>query len=225
MSGAVLVTGGSRGIGQAVVEHLAAGGRRLFSAAIDATAGESGLVSSLQVDVRDEAAVGGLFRSIEAAGCHLEAMVHCAGVGVFKPLADLTLEDWNLVVATNLTGAFLCSRAAIRHMRTRGGGRIVHIGSVADHTPLAGNGAYGCSKAGVRMLTQIINEECKGDGIRATLLSLGAVYTDIWKSRPEFSAADMLSVSDVAEVIAGILAQPPHVRIDETIMLPPKGIL
>jgi NAD(P)-dependent dehydrogenase (short-subunit alcohol dehydrogenase family) len=216
--GAVLVTGGTHGIGQAVVERLSESGVQVLGAAIDAP-------PPLQVDVRSEQSVDDLFQSIEGSGRNISAMVHCAGVGIFKPLSELSLDDWNFVVSTNLTGAFLCTRAAIRHMLPRGGGRIVHIGSVADHTPLPSNGAYGCSKAGLRMLTQIINAEHKLNGIRATLLSLGAVYTDIWKSLPQFSPSDMLSVQDVASIIAGILANPPHVRVDELLVVPPKGIL
>jgi NAD(P)-dependent dehydrogenase (short-subunit alcohol dehydrogenase family) len=217
-SGAVLVTGGARGIGRAVVEQLAASATRVIVADLNPPA-------DIRVDVRREDSVTALFEQIEGSGVRVQALVHCAGIGIFKPIAELSTDDWNSVVSTNLTGAFLCSRATIRHMLSRGGGRIVHIGSVADHTPLPSNGAYGCAKAGVRMLTQIINEEYKAQGIRATLLSLGAVYTDIWKSRPEFSPSDMLSVDDVARVIAGILSQPAHVRIDETVLLPPKGLL
>jgi NAD(P)-dependent dehydrogenase (short-subunit alcohol dehydrogenase family) len=175
--------------------------------------------------VREEQSVDALFRYIEASGHNIRALVHCAGIGIFKPLVDLPLEDWNNVISTNLTGAFICTRAAIKHMLPRGGGRIIHIGSVAAQTPLPANGAYGSSKAGLRMLTQIINEEHKADGIRATLLTLGATYTDVWKGRPEFSHSDMLSVQDVADVVVSILAQHLHVRIDETIVLPPKGIL
>ena len=216
----VLVTGGTKGIGNAIAAHLSGLGARVFAAAIDAP-------PPLQLDVRSEQSVDSLFRHIESAGCALTSLIHCAGVGVFKPIADLSLADWDLVLSTNLTGAFLCTRAAIRHMlaRSNGGGRIVHIGSVADHTPLAANGAYGSSKAGLRMLTQVTNEECALHGIRATLLSLGAVYTDVWASRPEFDKADMLSPADVAGVVAGILSQPPHVRVDELTVKPPKGIL
>jgi NAD(P)-dependent dehydrogenase (short-subunit alcohol dehydrogenase family) len=218
---AVLVTGGTHGIGRAVVERLRLDGAIIVVAAIDAQPSED----AVRVDVRSEESVNGLFRHIEALGYDIRAMVHCAGVGIFKPLVELSLDDWDFVVSTNLTGAFLCTRSAIRHMLPRGGGRIVHIGSVADHKPLPSNGAYGCSKAGLRMQTQIINEEHKSQGIRATLVSLGAVYTDAWKSRPEFSPSEMLGVQDVASVIAGILSQPPHVRIDEMVVVPPKGIL
>jgi NAD(P)-dependent dehydrogenase (short-subunit alcohol dehydrogenase family) len=169
--------------------------------------------------------VQNLFQHIEDSGANLHSLVHCAGVGVFRTLAELTLDEWNYVISTNLTGAFLCTRAAIRHMKPRGGGRIIHIGSVAGETPLTANGAYGTSKAALSMLTKIINEEHKADGIRGTLLRLGAVFTDVWGSRPEFSRTDMLSVEDVASTISHVLSQPPHVRVDEIVVMPSKGIL
>jgi NAD(P)-dependent dehydrogenase (short-subunit alcohol dehydrogenase family) len=215
---AVLITGGTQGIGRAIADQLDENGTPVFAAAIDA-------LPPMQVDVREEPSVDALFRHIETSGHNIKALVHCAGIGIFKPLVDLSLKDWNNVVSTNLTGAFLCTRAAIRHMLPRGGGRIIHIGSVAAQTPLVANGAYGSAKAGLRMLTQIINEEHKSDGIRATLLTLGATYTDIWKGLPQFSPADMLSVQDVANMVVAILSQHSHVRIDEMTVVPPKGIL
>lgn len=219
MPESVLVTGGARGIGRAVVEHLRAKGHVVFCADKD------NADSSFMVDVTNEQSVQNLFLHIEESGARLHAMVHCAGVGIFRPLEEMTLDEWNHVINTNLTGAFLCTRAAIRHMKPRGGGRIIHIGSIAGETPLQANGAYGSSKAALSMLTKVINEEHKGDGIRATLLRLGAVYTDVWKSRPEFSRSDMLSVEDVVSSISHVLSQPLQVRVDEVVVMPSKGIL
>jgi NAD(P)-dependent dehydrogenase (short-subunit alcohol dehydrogenase family) len=223
----ILVVGASRGIGGAAACALESEGANVIKAdiAISPEAGAQPVSNSIHLDVRSSGSVEAAFARLEHQFGGVDALVNCAGVGVFKPVAELTDEDWNNVLSTNLTGAFLCVRSALRQMLRRGGGRIIHIGSVADHVPLPSNGVYGVSKAGLRMLTQIVNEDYKHDGVRATLISLGAVYTDIWRSRPEFDRADMLDVADVARAIVGILKEPPHVRIDNVVLLPPKGIL
>ncbi|KFE66738.1 3-oxoacyl-[acyl-carrier protein] reductase [Hyalangium minutum] len=180
---------------------------------------------ALRVDVTDEASVSTMFEKAEQALGPITLLVNCSGVGIFAPLSELSAEDWRRTIDVNLTGAFLCSREAFKRMKAHGGGRIIHMGSVSDHLALVHNAAYAASKHGLRGLTGVLNEEGKTSSIRATLLSLGAVYTSFWHSRPEFSPSDMLSVDDVAQSIWEIAQKPLNVRVDELRLLPSKGVL
>lgn len=217
-----IVVGGTGNIGRAVIDKLRAEGLRVVCAAEDV---REETPDAVRVDVTDEASVASMFEKAERALGPVGVLINCAGVGVFTSILETSVADWRRTLDVNLTGAFLCSREAFKRMKAHGGGRIIHIGSVSDHLTLPMNGAYAASKHGVRGLTGILNEEGKGLGIRATLLSLGAVYTAFWKSRPEFSPADMLSVEDVAQTLWEIASKPLHVRVDEVRLLPPKGVL
>ncbi|MCP3063774.1 SDR family oxidoreductase [Myxococcus sp. K38C18041901] len=216
-----IVVGGTGTIGAAVIQRLRAEGLRVVCASVDVTRESP---ESLRVDVTDEDSVRSLFdKASEAAPLHL--LVNCSGFGAFTPIEETSLEDWRRSLEVNLTGAFLCAREAFKRMKAHGGGRIIHIGSVSDHLTLSLNGAYAASKHGLRGLTGVLNEEGKDHAIRATLLSLGAVYTAFWRTRPEFSPSDMLSVEDVAESIWEITRKPLHVRVDELRLVPSKGVL
>ncbi|WP_426732664.1 SDR family oxidoreductase [Myxococcus faecalis] len=216
-----IVVGGTGNIGAAVLHRLRAEGLHVICASEDVTRESS---DSMRVDVTDEASVRSLFDKASANG-PLHLLVNCSGFGAFTPIEETSLADWRRSLDVNLTGAFLCAREAFKRMKAHGGGRIVHIGSVSDHLTLPMNGAYAASKHGLRGLTGVLNAEGKDHAIRATLLSLGAVYTAFWKTRPEFSPADMLSVDDVAESIWEIARKPLHIRVDELRLVPSKGVL
>lgn len=217
-----VVVGGTGDIGRAVIERLRAEGLRVVCAANDV---RQETRDEMRVDITDEESVAALLERGEAELGPLSLLVNCAGVGVFTPIVETSVHDWRRTLEVNLTGAFLLSREAFKRMQAREGGRIIHIGSVSDHLTLPGNGAYAASKHGLRGLVGVLNEEGKDHSIRATLVSLGAVYTSFWKSRPEFSPADMLSVEDVAQSIWEIARKPLRVRVDEIRLLPPKGVL
>lgn len=225
----VLITGGARGIGQAIARLLAEHGAAVIAtsrgAAVEALKPEFGKTVLTGLDVTSERSVADLFKRVDHACPRLDVLVNNAGIGIFKPLAETSLEEWNQTLNTNVTGVFLCSREAFLRMKRSGGGRILNIGSVADHHALAGNGAYGASKHGVRALTEILNEEGKAHAIRASLISPGAVRTEIWQGREGFDPSEMLAPQDVAESVLDIVRRPLHVRIDEVRIVPPKGIL
>lgn len=217
-----IVVGGTGEIGGAVLARLRAEGLRVLCASNDV---RRETAEALHVDVTDERSVTAMFDGAEKALGPLSLLVNCSGVGVFAPLVEISAQDWRKTIDVNLTGAFLCAREAFKRMKATGGGRIIHMGSVSDHLCLVDNAAYAASKHGLRGLTGVLNEEGKPHAIRATLLSLGAVYTSFWHSRPEFSPADMLSLEEVAQTIGEIARKPLNVRVDELRLVPPKGVL
>jgi NAD(P)-dependent dehydrogenase (short-subunit alcohol dehydrogenase family) len=225
----IAVAGGSRGIGLAAARKFADAGAKVLVGAIDVESETPHISSedqfaSMWLDVRDEGSVRMFFDFAESLGS-LYGFVNSAGIGVFKRLEDLTLPEWSAVIETNLTGAFLCTREAAKRMAQVGGGRILNIGSVANCRPLVENSAYGASKAGLRMLSAIVNEEYSATRVRTTFISLGAVYTDVWKGRMGFDPSDMLRTEDVAALLTHLLSIPLQIRVDEQLVLPGKGIL
>jgi len=224
----ILVTGASRGLGRAIALACAADGAAVIGASRSAAPSGSlapGEVTSAHLDVRNPASVDALYAFVDRTAGRVDALVNSAGAFAFKPIDELSLDEWTRVIDTNLTGAFLCSAAALARMKKAGGGRIVTIGSIAGRLPLVECGAYGASKFGVRGLSQVLTEEGKAHGVFATLVSLGAVNTGAFEGRAGFDPAEMLSVEDVAEAVVEVLAKRARVRVDEVELMPPKGIL
>lgn len=183
------VTGAGRGIGRATALALAAEGARMalcarsadavaaVAAAIRAAGGEA---LAATVDVADEAAVAAFAARIAETYGRLDILIHCAAILARSPFADFPTAAWDEVIAVNLRGAFLCSRAAFRAMETNGGGQIVLIGSlsgVRGPEKFPGLAAYNVSKAGVLALSEILAVEGRPAGIRVNCVSPGAVDT------------------------------------------------
>jgi 3-oxoacyl-[acyl-carrier protein] reductase len=227
----VLITGGARGLGKTMAETLAREGAAVWVTSRQAPppskelAAPFGEVREVHLEVSSEASVQELFTAMDEAYGRIDVLVNNAGVGVFKPVVDTTLDEWNEILSTNLTGLFLCSKEAFRRMKAQGGGRIINIASVSGFIPIVENGAYGASKYAVRGFSKILNEEGKHDNIRVSIISPGAVWTEIWDGREGFNPGDMLQPEDIAETVLDIAHRPLHVRIDEVKILPPKGVL
>ena len=181
-----VVTGASRGIGAATAAAMAAAGAHVVLAArdqraLDDVAGRikdaGGQATPLPTDVSDEAAVRRLFAEIAGVG-QVAALVCAAGVLTPARFAETTLAMWDETLAVNLTGTFLCCRAAFTAMVPAGEGRIVTIGSLSGvyaTEKFPGLAAYNVSKFGVIGLTEAIAVEGKGHGISAICLSPGDV--------------------------------------------------
>ena len=183
-----IVTGSGRGIGHAIATRLAAEGARVVIADIreeQACAGaaklrESGFTAeAVAVDVTDQAQVGRLMETTVATFGRLDLLVNNAGVGLNRPFLETTLEEWERTLRVNLTGTFLCSQAAARVMRERGGGRIVSIASISGERGAQNRSAYGASKAGIIQLTKVMALELAQYGIRVNAVAPGPVVTDM----------------------------------------------
>jgi NAD(P)-dependent dehydrogenase (short-subunit alcohol dehydrogenase family) len=225
----VVVTGASRGLGKALSNELSANGWIVVSLARSfketlSKKPKPGTINSVKLDVSSEVEVNAFFKNFSKFNLKIDALINCAGIGVFKPLGKLSLADWQKTLDTNLTGPFLMCRGSLPYF-SKQGGRIINIGSTADHMAFSDCAAYGASKFGLRGLNAVMNEELKARSIFSTLISLGATWTEIWKDRKGFSEKDMLKVNEVAKIIFRIVDEPPTHRIDEMKIFPPKGIL
>jgi 2-deoxy-D-gluconate 3-dehydrogenase len=183
-----VITGASRGLGRAMALALGESGARLALvgrnrdklAETRKFAADIGAESEIFVaDVRDEAQVGKLEKDVIArfGGAHI--LINNAGTAVRRNVADFSLDEWKLVVDTNLTGAFMVSRAFIPHMKKAKWGRIINMTSIMAHIGSSGRGAYCASKAGLLALTKCLALELVGDGITVVAISPGFYETDL----------------------------------------------
>jgi NAD(P)-dependent dehydrogenase (short-subunit alcohol dehydrogenase family) len=138
-------------------------------------------VMPVHCDVSDAKQVSSAIRKIEKGFGRIDALVNNAGVAVFKPLLETTLEDWQHVLSTNLTGAFICSQACAPVMLKTGGGSIVNIASISGLRASTLRVAYGTSKAGIIHLTKQLAAELGTRGIRANCVAPGPVDTAMAK--------------------------------------------
>ncbi|MEM9658376.1 MAG: glucose 1-dehydrogenase, partial [Planctomycetota bacterium] len=182
-----IVTGASRGLGQYFGRALARSGadlivtsRRLealadFCAEIEALGRR---VTPLELDVRDEQSIAAMAEAAERAFGRIDILVNNAGCNVRKPALDVTWDDWNQVIDTNLRGTFFVAQAAARKMIARGYGRIINIGSVTCVAGYAGLGPYGASRGGVKQLTMSLADDWGRYGVTVNCLAPGWFRTD-----------------------------------------------
>ena len=200
-----LVTGGGRGIGFAVAGRLLADGWRVVVADRDAE-GPAGC-RSVVCDVSDEAAVGALVAGIAAGEGRLDGLVCNAGFGITKPLAALSLAEWNAVLATNLTSIFLLARAGEAMLRAARGA-VVTVASTRAHQSEPDTEAYAASKGGVVALTHALAASL-APAVRVNCISPGWIHT----RGPDPSAADHAQhwagrvgqPQDIADAVAFLL--------------------
>lgn len=214
-----LVTGASRGIGLATAAALERAGARVVRVSRRIAQAETATRLDVPCDVTDPLAVEALFRrSAERFGSP-DLVVSNAGTFLLAPILETGPGVFAEQLSANLTGPFLVARAALLAMRDRGG-RLILIGSIADHVGLPGNAAYGAAKFGVRGLHQVLRAELAGSGVLCTLISPGPTDTPAWDpvdpdSREGFTPrARMLRPEDVAEAVCWVAGRPGHVDVD-----------
>jgi gluconate 5-dehydrogenase len=188
LSGQVaVVTGTSRGLGQYLARALAKAGADLVitsrtrASLTDFEEEMKALgrrVVSLELDVRDEASIRRMAEEAHAAFGQIHILVNNAGCNVRKPALEVTWEDWNLVLETNLRGSFFVAQALAKGMIERGYGRILNIGSVTSVFGYAGLAPYGASRGGIRQLTMSLADDWGKHGVTVNCLAPGWFRTE-----------------------------------------------
>jgi len=221
-----LVTGAGRGIGRSIAISYANAGANVCVCArtqdeIDATAtaiqASGGQAVAVRADITQETEVGKMVSETVTTFGGLDILVANAGVHIcHDTVVDSDPAAWWQTLETNLFGTYLCCRAAIPHLKTSAGGKIITIGSGMGHKGLPGNSDYCCSKAGLWMLTRLLAEELKEDRISVNELIPGPVDTSMTannKSEDSVFSIDGEWIKDPAEVvpIALFLATQPNI--------------
>lgn len=218
-----LVTGASSGIGRACALALAKCGAKVVvnhfrdeanaTAVVGEIARQGGDAIAVDADVSDEQAVAGMFDQAVRRFGTLHILINNAGIELDSPFETMTLAQWERVIAVNLTGQFLCARAAIREFLRRGPdpssataiGKIVCTSSVHQTIPWAGHANYAASKGGVRLLVETLAQEFAGRRIRVNAIAPGAIRTHINRK-----------AWDTPQAMAKLVGLIPYGRIGET---------
>jgi 3-oxoacyl-[acyl-carrier protein] reductase len=229
-----LVTGGTRGIGAAIVRRLAGDGFSVFLSgrtegsvrdALARFAKEGLSVRGFPADARREEDQKRLVESAAREGGRLDVLVNNAGIGRFAPVDEMKAEDFREVLETNLFGPFYAVRHAAPIMKKGGGGFIVNIASLAGVNAFAGGSAYNASKFALLGFSDAAMLDLRHAGVRIATVLPGSVATDWAHSHGNQDASWMLAPEDVAEAVADLVRFPDRAipsRIDLRPSRPPK---
>ncbi len=226
-----LVTGATHGIGRATAFALGRAGYRVGVCARTAAKVES-LVAELgaagieaagrAADVADPVQVTSVVEHVSTALGEIGVLVNNAGVLIARPIEELTLEDWDATMATNLRGLFLMTRAVLPPMRARGHGAIVNVASLAARNGFAGGSAYVASKHAVLGFGRALMLELRKEGIRVITVCPGSVDTGMLRDQPmpKSDPGRILEPEDVAETILHSLRLPERALVSEVDIRP-----
>ena len=196
-----IVTGASRGIGQAIAQALAARGAVVVAAArgdnaastVGAIGDAGGRAEVAAVDVTDKASVDAMVATTLERHGRIDILVNNAGITRDQLLLRMKRDDWDQVLATNLTGAFTCAQAVLKPMVKQRGGRIINISSVVGPVGNAGQTNYAASKAGLIGFSKALAREVASRSITVNVVSPGLVETDMTRSITDKAQADWAS--------------------------------
>jgi NADP-dependent 3-hydroxy acid dehydrogenase YdfG len=232
----VVITGASSGLGEATARHLAAAGARLVLGArrldrLEALAGELGLGpdAALKTDVTDREQVKALVDHAVAVHGRLDVIVNNAGLMPHSLLERGKVDDWDRMIDVNLKGVLYGIAAALPHMTRQKSGHIINVSSVAGHKVRPGSAVYAATKTAVRVISEGLRQEVKPYNIRTTVISPGAVASDLADSITEvdvakgirdFYAAYAIPASSFARMVAFAMSQPEEVDVNEILFRP-----
>lgn len=234
----VVITGGSSGLGEATARHLAAQGAKLVLGArrvdrLGALAEELGLGEGavLRTDVTDHAQVKALVDHAVRIHGRIDVMLNNAGLMPQSPLERLRIDDWDRMVDVNIKGVLYGIAAALPHMRAQKSGHVINVSSVAGHGVRPNTVVYSATKHAVRVISEGFRQEVKAYGIRSTIISPGAVATELPGSVTEEDVAAAVSefyeeyaipAESFARCVAFAMTQPEDVDINEILFRPTR---
>jgi NADP-dependent 3-hydroxy acid dehydrogenase YdfG len=234
----IVITGASSGMGEAAARRLAAEGARVVLGArrtdrIDAIAAEiheeGGEALAVTTDVTDRDQVEHLVDTAVEAYGRIDVLINNAGVMPLSPFDRLKVDEWDQMIDVNLRGVLYGIAAALPHMKEQRSGHIINLSSVAGHKVFGGSAVYSATKSGVRALSEGLRQEVKPYNIRTTIISPGAVKTELLDhiSEPDVQQANREYVGQVgvpadsfARVVVFAISQPEELDINEVLFRP-----
>lgn len=222
-----LVTGASRGIGEAIALALANAGAKLLLTARDEARMQrvaeqcrkaQAAVETFVADLHDEAQIKKLVAHTHEKFGRLDLLVNNAGLGYFKPVAEMTTAQWDEMFAINLRAVFIATREALPHLRQAGESFIVNVASLAGKNTFVNGGGYAATKWGLRAFAQCLMLEERKHGVRVLTICPGSVATDFGSGNDRASRAaqsHIIQPEDVAETILAALQIPQRAMVSE----------
>ena len=235
----VVITGASSGLGEATARHLSALGATIVLGArrverIDALAAEliaaGGIARAVATDVTDSAQVQRLVDAAITTYGRIDVMINNAGLMPHSPLDRLKIADWDRMIDVNIKGVLYGIAAALPHMQQRKSGHIINVSSVAGHKVRPGSAVYAATKHAVRALSEGLRQEVKPYNIRTTIISPGAIDTELPNSVTEADiAANVRKIYEIAipadsfaRAVAYAIEQPDDIDINEILFRPTR---
>ncbi|PTQ96596.1 NADP-dependent 3-hydroxy acid dehydrogenase YdfG [Mucilaginibacter yixingensis] len=238
----IVITGASSGLGEATARHLAAAGATVVLGArrtdrIEQLAREinnqGGKALALQTDVTDAVQVKVLVDTAVKEFGRIDVLINNAGLMPQSPLDRYKIDEWDRMIDVNIKGVLYGIAAALPHMQQQKAGHIINVSSVAGHKVRAGGAVYAATKHAVRVISEGLREEVKPYGLRTTIISLGAVDTelpnsisepDIAQGFQEFYQNYAIPADSFARVVAFAISQPAEVDVNEILYRPTQQV-
>lgn len=225
-----IVTGASKGIGLAIAKALYQEGAHVLICARDGAAVEKavaqiqetagGKIFGVATDVSKHDDVARLFAAGDEQLGGLDILVNNAGFGVFRPTAELSVEDWDRLIATNLSGTFYCSKEGLSRFKRAGGGQIINLSSLAGKNPFAGGAAYNASKFGMNGFSEAMMLDHRADHVRVSYVMPGSVDTEFSGKPTQEKSSWKIAPEDIAEIVLAILKMPERTLISRVEVRP-----
>jgi len=213
-----IVTGGSKGIGRSIAEGLVNEGvsvcisarsrHEIDEAVLAMRSLDKGKATGVVADVCNYSQVKAMFELVESQFGGIDILINNAGIGIFQTVEEMSVEDFRSIMETNLFGVFYCCHEAIPRMKTRGGGYIINISSLAGTNAHPRMAAYNASKFGLNGFSEALMQEVRHDNIKVSYIMPGSVNTEFGNAEPSPSKSWQLQPEDVAEVVMDLLAHP-----------------
>lgn len=211
-----VITGASKGIGLAIATSLCNEGAQVLICAreqkgVDAAIAtirkevSAGQVFGTVADVGNYQDVVRLFKTADENLGGLDILVNNAGFGTFRATSELGTEEWDRLIATNLSGAFYCSKEGLARFKKTGGGHIINISSLAGKNPFAGGAAYNASKFGLNGFSEAMMLDHRADNVRVSYVMPGSVDTDFSGKPSQEKSGWKIAPEDIAEIVLSIL--------------------
>ncbi|GGA29724.1 SDR family oxidoreductase [Paenibacillus physcomitrellae] len=228
----IAITGASKGIGRETARILSQMGANLVLGA--RTQSEPGPLADgcqsgplwVELDVTSEESIAEFTNKAVSRFGKIDALINCAGVGVFEPILSLSTEDFDRMLSVNLRGTFLMNKYVGRHMVQNGQGKIINLISIAGTTALPGCGGYSASKFGLLGLSRVMQAELRGQGLEVISVLPGAAATSFWDQMENTpNPEQMIPSESLARHLIYLLGQQKGAFVDEITIMPTLGIL
>src|SRR6266852_2698019 len=231
LSGKVaLVTGGTRGIGRAIAERLLAEGASVAfcgrsadavaTAASEMARATGGNVFGEAADVSKPADVRRFFQGVDNRFGALHVLINNAGLGVFRRLGELSLEEWHGMIELNLSGVFYCCREALQRFNNGGGGYIIDISSLAGKNAFSGGAGYNASKFGLNGFSEALMLDYRYENVKVSYIMPGSVDTEFGSGAAAQAGSWKIAPEDVAEIVMGLLRMPERTLVSRVEVRP-----